>query len=222
MSNATEPLAVLPLRNLVLFPGVVLPVDVGRPGSLRLVEDVVKRQPVRLLIATQKDPQIEEPGPEALHTIGVEAEVLKVVKLSETRLTLVVRGLERRRIGTFVRTTPYLAAEFQPVVETNAHTPESEGLALAVREAAKQVIALSPDIPDENAAVIDAIRDPSRLADLASANLDQSADERMVLLSELDVEARLRTVLAALQHRVQVFQVKEKIDTQVREEFGRH
>src|SRR5579864_4377474 len=101
MTPKTSQLPVLPLRNLVLFPGVVLPVDVGRPGSLKLIEDVVRHQPARLLIATQKDPQIEEPRPEDLYEIGVEAEVLKVVKLSEGRVTVVIRGLERRRIGAF-------------------------------------------------------------------------------------------------------------------------
>jgi ATP-dependent Lon protease len=218
----TSTLPVLPLRNLVLFPGVVLPVDVGRPGSLKLVEDVVRRQPARVMIATQKDPQIEEPRPEDLHTIGVEAEVLKVVKLSDTRVTVVIRGLERRRLGAFAHVTPYLAADVHEVIETNADSPEAEGLAMAVREAAKQVITLSPDIPDENTQIIEAVRDPSRLADLATANLDQSTDDRMTLLAELDVTERLKRVLAALQHKVQVFEVKEKIDTQVREEFSRH
>src|SRR5262245_43959931 len=82
-------LPVLPLRNLVLFPGVVLPVDVGRPGSLRLVEEVMKHHPAHLAIATQRDPQNEEPGPDDLHPIGVEAEMLKVVRLSESRVTAV-------------------------------------------------------------------------------------------------------------------------------------
>jgi ATP-dependent Lon protease len=80
----------------------------------------------------------------------------------------------------------------------------------------------SPDIPDETGQILDAIREPSRLADIASANLEQSTEERMSLLAELDVAQRLKRVLEALQHRVQVFEVKEKIDTQVREEFSRH
>jgi ATP-dependent Lon protease len=215
-------LPVLPLRNLVLFPGVVLPVDVGRAGSLKLVEDVVHRQPARLLVATQRDPQVEEPKPEDLHEIGVEAEVLKIVKLSESRVTVVVRGLERGRLGAFAHVSPYLAAEVHPVAERNLHTADAEALAMAVRDTAKQVIALSPDIPDENAQILDAIREPARLADIASAGIDQTTDERVLLLAELDVEVRLRKVLAALQHKVQVFEVKEKIDTQVREEFSRH
>jgi ATP-dependent Lon protease len=212
----------LPLRNLVLFPGVVLPVDVGRAGSLKLVDDVVKRQPSRVMIATQKDPQIEEPSPEDLHTIGVEAEVLKVVKLSDTRVTVVIRGLERRRLGVFSQVAPYLMADVHAVEEIDGSSAEADGLAMAVREACKKVIALSPDIPDETAQILDAIREPSRLADIASANLEQSTDERMALLGELDVPKRLKAVLEALQRRVQVFEVKEKIDTQVREEFSKH
>jgi len=218
---AVQTLPVLPLRNLVLFPGVVLPVDVGRAGSLKLVDDVVRRQPSRVMIATQKDPQVEEPSPEDLHTIGVEAEVLKVVKLSDTRVTVVIRGLERRRLGVFSQVTPYLMADVHPVEEVGAQSPEADGLALAVRDTCKRVIALSPDIPDETGQILDAIREPSRLADIASANLEQSTDERMALLAELDVPERLKKVLSSLQHRVQVFEVKEKIDTQVREEFSR-
>ncbi|HEX4461353.1 MAG TPA: endopeptidase La [Polyangia bacterium] len=219
---AVQTLPVLPLRNLVLFPGVVLPVDVGRAGSLKLVEDVVKRQPARVMIATQRDPQVEEPSPEDLHTIGVEAEVLKVVKLSDTRVTVVIRGLERRRLGVFSQVQPYLMADVHPVEERNAESPEADGLALAVRDTCKKVIALSPDIPDETGQILDGIREPSRLADVASANLEQSTEERIALLAELDVPKRLKKVLESLQHRVQVFEVKEKIDTQVREEFSRH
>jgi ATP-dependent Lon protease len=226
MSDFSKPvvqtLPVLPLRNLVLFPGVVLPVDVGRAGSLKLVDDVVKRQPSRVMIATQKDPQVEDPSPEDLHAIGVEAEVLKVVKLSDTRVTVVIRGLERRRLGVFSQVAPYLMADVHAVVETGVSSPEADGLAMAVRDTCKRVIALSPDIPDETGQILDAIRDPSRLADIASANVEQSTDERIALLSELDVPARLKKVLESLQHRVQVFEVKEKIDTQVREEFSRH
>jgi ATP-dependent Lon protease len=213
---------VLPLRNLVLFPGVVMPIDVGRAGSLKLVEDVIKRQPARLLVATQKDPSVEEPSPDDLHAIGVLAEVLKVVRVSESRVTLVVRGVERRRLGVFSQVTPYLAADVHPVVETNEHSPESEALAMTVRETAKRVIRLSPDIPDENAQIVDAVREPSRLADIAQSHLELATDERVALLAETDVEKRLTAVLEGLQHRIQVFEVKEKIDTQVREEFGRH
>src|SRR5438552_5509207 len=95
LSSGISTLPVLPLRNLVLFPGVVLPVDVGRPGSLRLIEDAMSRQPNRVVLATQRDAKVEDPTPEDLYDVGVEAEILKVVKLGEGRLTVVMRAIER-------------------------------------------------------------------------------------------------------------------------------
>jgi ATP-dependent Lon protease len=216
-------LPVLPLRNLVLFPGVVLPVDVGRPSSLRLVDEVVGRgATARLVVTTQRDPQRDDPGPDDLHPIGVEAEVLKVIKLADTRVTVVLRGLDRVRFVEFGARTPYLTARFERVPDLVASPVEVEGLAMAVRESAKQMIALSPEIPDEAGGVLDQIKDPGRLGDLAAANLEMSAEERLSLLAEPSVKVRLERVLAALRHKIEVFRVKEKIDTQVREEFSRH
>ncbi len=216
-------LPVLPLRNLVLFPGVVMPIDVGRASSLRLVDDVVGRGAgARLVVTTQREAQVDEPKPEELHPVGVEAEVLKVVKLADTRVTVVLRGVERVRILEYSKRTPYLTARVMPIADIVGSPVEVEGLSMAVREAAKQMIALSPEIPDEAAAVLDQIKEPGRLADLAAANLDLNTEERLALLGEHSVATRLETVLAALRHRIEVFKVKEKIDTQVREEFSRH
>jgi ATP-dependent Lon protease len=223
MGNPPNELPVLPLRNLVLFPGIVLPVDVGRAGSLKLVEDVVGRGAMaRLVVATQRDPQIEDPGPDDLHPIGVEAEMLKVVKLSDTRVTVVLRGIGRMKIQEFTRRYPYLVAKVERYADLAIDPVEIEGLSLAVREAAKQMIELSPEIPDEAGVVLEQIREPGKLADLAAANLDLSVEERLGLLSEPNVKRRLETVLASLRHRIEVFRVKERIDTQVREEFSRH
>ena len=214
-------LPVLPLRNLVLFPGVILPVDVGRASSLRLIEDVIKMQPSRILIATQKNPQIEDPKPEDLHPIGVEAELLKVVKLSDSRITVVLRGIERRKLGTAHHLQPYLAADVYPLDEIGSESTDSETLALSVRETFKKVIALSPDLSKEIAQTIDAIVDPSGLADMAASNLDQPTAEKLELLSELDVGKHLAKVLAALERKLEVFAATEKISTEVREGFSR-
>ncbi|MFH0900930.1 MAG: LON peptidase substrate-binding domain-containing protein, partial [Pseudomonadota bacterium] len=207
-ANKTE-LPVLPLRNLVLFPGLVLPIDVGRTSSLRLIDDVASRGPdARLVVASQRDPQRDDPQPEDLHPIGVLAEILKVLKLSETRITVVLRGLERCRLVEYPRRAPYLVARIEGIPDLVAHPVEIEGLALAVRTVARQVIELSPEIPDETATVIEQIQNPGRLADLAAANLDLSTEERLSLLEDPNVEGRLERVLAALRHRVEVFRIK--------------
>ncbi len=220
---ALNELPVLPLRNLVLFPGMVLPVDVGRPGSLRLVDEVIGRGAAsRLVVTTQRDPQKEDPGPEDLHTIGLEVEVLKVVKLADTRVTVVLRGLERVKILEYTKRLPYLVARTETVPDIIPQAIEVEGLSMAVREATRQMIELSPEIPDEAATALDNVQAPGRLADLAAANLEMTTDERLALLGEPDVKKRLEKVLSLLRHRIEVFRVKERIDTQVREEFSRH
>jgi ATP-dependent Lon protease len=221
--NVTNELPVLPLRNLVLFPGVVMPVDVGRFGSLRLIDDVAARGlGARLAVVTQRSAEVNEPGPEDVHPVAVEAELLKVVKVSDNRVTVVLRGVGRVRFTTFVGHSPYLVARVERLEDRVDSAVEVDGLTLAVREAAKKMIGLSPEIPDEAAAVLDQVKDPGRLADLAAANLEMSNDERLALLAEPSVGARLEKVLAALRHRIEVFKVKEKIDTQVREELSKH
>src|SRR5689334_17067063 len=141
---ATKPrsnggLPVLPLRNLVLFPGAVLTAEVGRPSSMKLIEEVLAHSPSRLLTVTQRTPETEDPGPEDLHSVAVEAEVLKVVRLSSTRLSVVLRGLERRRTTEYVQNEPFLIAESDKVTETNATGSRTDALALSVREAQKRL-----------------------------------------------------------------------------------
>jgi len=144
MSQENTKLGLLPLRNLVLFPGVILPIDVGRAGSLQLVEEVVRQKPSRLIVATQRDKEIESPGLEDLYPLAVEAEVLRVVKVSDSRYTLVVRGVVRRRIVGLSQKQPYLIAEVAAVEERNVSSAEADGLALSVKATVKKVVQRSP------------------------------------------------------------------------------
>src|SRR5262245_36170105 len=191
MTASTLVLPVLPLRNLVLFPGVVMPVDVGRPSSLRLVDDMVGRgAQARIVVSTQKDPQKEDPGPEDLQPIGLEVEILKVIKLADTRITVVLRGLQRVRLVEVTTRLPYLHALIEPLADQIHDPVEVEGLAMAVREAAKQMVELSPEIPDESQTVFDQIQEPGRLADMAAANLDVPAADRLALLAATGLKKR--------------------------------
>src|SRR6202142_3467817 len=109
-------LPLLSLRNLVLFPGAVMPGEIGRPSSLRLI-DALGGKGAHLLVGTQKDADIEEPSGADLYTICVEGEVVRIVKAAENRVTAVLRGLERRRGIGFPQEKPYLRAQFDPLVE---------------------------------------------------------------------------------------------------------
>ena len=224
MANKTRgngALPVLPLRNLVLFPGAVLTAEVGRPSSVKLIEDVLAQSPSRLLTVTQRSPETEDPGPADLHAVAVEAEVLKVVRLSSTRLSVVLRGLERRRPTTFTQTEPFLVADSEKLVETNPATPKTETLAIALRDAHKRLQEASPSAGDDVTRILESTREAGRLADLCAAPLDLGVPERVLLVEELDVEKRLQAVLSALQHRLEVLEVRAKIDTQVRDELSK-
>jgi ATP-dependent Lon protease len=217
----SKTLPLLSLRNLVLFPGAVMPVEIGRPSSLRLIE-ALGGKGAHVLVGTQKDADVEEPAGSDLYTVCVEGEVVRIVKAAENRVTAVLRGIERRRVVGFVQEKPYLVASFDPLVEVRKDTIEIDGLGMAVYDVSKQLIAISPDIPDETAQVLDQHKDPARLGDIVAATVDLSPEERASLLVEIDVAERLRRLLVLLQRKVELIKVKQKIDSQVREEFSKH
>jgi ATP-dependent Lon protease len=216
-------LPVLPLRNLVLFPGVIFPIDVGRASSIRLVNEVAQRAgAARVVVTTQTDATREEPGPDDLHARGVEAEILKIVKIADQRLTVVLRGLERVKFTEWTQRFPYLVARVESIPPVHVDAVEIDGLAMAVRESAGQLIEVSPDLPDEANLALAQAKEPGALADLTASYLDLPTPERLQLLDTDDVKARLEKVLQGLRHKIEVFKVKEKIDTQVREELSKH
>ena len=218
----TVRLPVIPLRNMVLFPGVVQPIDIGRPKSLAVGEKASQEPGLRIAVVTQMVPELDEPGTADVYTIGVEAEALRLMKVAADRATIVVRGQRRLRLESFSEEEGVLWGTFVPLEEEELRSVEARGLALAVRDMAKQHVAISPDIPDEAAALLDQIRDPGKLADAAAANLEATIAENMELLNTLNVPERLHTVLTRLQRALESHRVKEHIDSHVRAEMGRH
>src|ERR1017187_4983960 len=198
-----------------------MPVEIGRLSSLRLIESLPGKG-VHLLVGTQKDADVEEPAGSDLYGICVEGEVVRIVKAAENRVTAVLRGIERRRVTGFIQEKPFLVASYEPLVEIRKDPIEIDGLGMAVYDVAKQLIAISPDIPDEAAQILDQNKDPARLGDITAATVDLSAEERASLLVEVDVAERLRRLLVLLQRKVELIKVKQKIDSQVREEFSKH
>lgn len=221
-SEVSPELPVLPLRNLSLLPGITLPIEVGRRSSLRMLEAVVKQHPPTLLVAVQKDPATEDPQAHDLHPIAVQAEVLKVVRTGADKVTAVLKG-ERRRRFEVVHTEPYLIARAQPVFESNADAVETLALGLTVKDAAQKLSQQTqlPDTARQVLPLLEQTRDAGLLADLASALVDIPLPEKLALLNQLDVRARLNQVLAMLQRQAEVMSAKERIDKQVQNEFAR-
>ena len=217
-----DELPVLPIRNAVLFPGAVAPFDVGREKSVALVEDVDNLSAPVIAIFAQRDPSTDDPGKDDLHHVGCAARVLKALKHSSGNYSLILQGLTRIRLDTMTQSGPYLKAKVSRLPEQNAADDEAEALSMSLRDIAKQVIQLMPELPREAGSLIDSIQAPGALADLVAGNLDAPVDEKASLLEMIDVKERIRKVLKLLTRQLEILKMRERINSQIKEEMGKN
>src|SRR6186713_3104757 len=217
-----DELPVLPIRNAVLFPGAVAPFDVGREKSVALVEEVHNLQNPVIAIFAQRDPATDDPNADDLYPVGCAARVLKALKHSSGNYSLILQGLVRIRLSDLTQTTPYLRAKIVRVESPSLEDVEAEALAMSLRDVAKQVIQLMPELPREAASLIDSIQAPGALADLVAANLDAPVEEKATLIETIDVKDRIRKVLRLLTRQLEILKMRERINSQIKEEMGKN
>jgi ATP-dependent Lon protease len=217
-----EFLPILPLRNSVLFPNSIIPIDVGRKKSVKLVEEAIAKEKPIIGIVTQRDARVEEPGPADLYTVGCAARILKVIKLAKDSFSVILQGVSRVRLLELGPQDPYMVAKIQVLPDPTASSAELDALVVNVKDVAKRVIKLMPELPKEASSLLDSVSEPGQLADLITSNLDVQVDEKQEILEILDLKARLRRVLQFLSRQHEVLKVREKINTQVQEEMGRN
>ncbi len=217
-----DELAVLPIRNAVLFPGAVAPFDVGREKSVALVEDVHNLPSPVIAIFAQRDPSTDDPGADDLYPVGCAARVLKALKHSSGNYSLILQGLTRIRLENLTQSAPYLKARIARVEATPAEDVEAEALAMSLRDVAKQVIQLMPELPREAGSLIDSIQAPGALADLVAANLDAPVEEKAQLIETVEVKERIRKVLRLLTRQLEILKMRERINSQIKEEMGKN
>ena len=217
-----DELPVLPIRNAVLFPAAVAPFDVGREKSVALVEDIENLDQPIIAIIAQRDPSTDDPDQSDLYPVGVAARVLKALKHSSGNYSLILQGLVRIRLEQVVTSEPYIRARVSRLHEPPAEDVESEALAMSLRDIAKQVIQLMPELPREAGSLIDSIQERGQLADLVAANLDAPVDEKSQLLETLDPKERIRKVLRLLTRQLEILKMRERINSQIKEEMGKN
>jgi ATP-dependent Lon protease len=217
-----DELAVLPIRNAVLFPGAVAPFDVGREKSVALVEDVQDLPTPVIAIFAQRDPATDDPQSEDLYPVGCAARVLKALKHSSGNYSLILQGLTRIRMESITQSSPYLRARIKRIDSVATEDVEAEALAMSLRDIAKQVIQLMPELPREAGSLIDSIQAPGALADLVAANLDAPVDEKAQLIETVDVKERIRKVLRLLTRQLEILKMRERINSQIKEEMGKN
>jgi len=218
-----EQVPILPLRDTVLFPQSALPLGAGRESSVRLLEDVVRGN--RLVgVFTQRDPATEDPLETDLHRVGTLATVHKVLKQPDGTVRLVVQGLHRIRIVEMAQVRPYLMGRIAevPALPPAAGDLEVEALARNAGTLFRQVVELSPMLPDELATVAQNVTQPDRLGDLIAATLPTLTTQvKQELLETADVKARLARLVAVLTKEAEVLALGSKIQSQVESEVGK-
>jgi ATP-dependent Lon protease len=217
-----EQLSILPLRNSVLFPGSIIPIDVGRRKSVRLVEEAISKERPVIGILTQRDARTEDPTENDMYQVGCAARILKVIKLAKDNFSVILQGVSRIRIAEYSQQEPFIIARVQAIPDPTTTDVELDALVMNLKDIAKRVIKLMPELPKEASALVDSVTEPGQLADLITSNLDIQVDEKQDVLETFDLKARMRTVLQFLSRQLEVLKVREKINTQVQEEMGRN
>jgi ATP-dependent Lon protease len=217
-------LPILPLRNSVLFPTSVVPINVGRPRSVRLVQELLGQERAFVGVLSQHEAELNDPAFDDLYRIGTIARVVKVIRLGPSNYSVVLNGLGRMEVIEPVSLEPYMRARVKRLEEKRGSDVEIEALGATLREATREVLSLMPNLPRETAGILDHVREPGALADLIAANFPPTqaavADKQKVL-EAADVKQRVRLVLAMVAPQLEVLRVKKEISSMVEEEISR-
>ena len=217
-----EVLSILPLRNSVLFPGSIIPIDVGRRKSVRLVEEAISKEKPVIGILTQRDARTEDPTEGDMYTVGCAARILKVIKLAKDNFSVILQGVSRIKVQEYNQQEPFITARVQAISDSTSTDVELDALVMNLRDIFKRVVKLMPEMPKEAGALVESVTEPGQLADLITSNIDIQVDEKQDVLETFDLKARMRTVLQFVSRQLEVLKVREKINTQVQEEMGRN
>jgi len=214
--DAPDVLPILPLRNTVLFPGVIIPITIGRDRSVQLIKDAESGNKMIGVVA-QKDFDIELPEMSDLHEVGTIANILKMLKMPDGNITVVIQGRKRFKIDEMMQDTPYFKARINELREVKPEITDKEFSALvsSVKDLSLKIIEASPNIPSEAAVAIKNIKNSSFAINFVSSNMNIGLPEKQFLLEEIDLKKRAISVLELLTKELQMLEMKNKIQSKV-------
>jgi ATP-dependent Lon protease len=217
----TELLPILPLRNSVVFPASVVPINVGRPRSVRLVEDLAGHERAVVGIVSQRDAEVDEPRFQDLYEIGTVARVVKVLRLGPSNYSVVLHGLARFQIAQHAMLEPFMRARVRRVAEDLERDAELDALGASLREGMRHLLSLMPNLPRETAGILDNVRESGALADLIASNLapeQASVADKQKILETFDPKARVRAVLGIVSRQLELLRVKKEVNSMIADE----
>ncbi len=213
-------IGVLPLRDAVTFPELVIPLNIGQERSIQLVNDVLQGDRSIVLIAG-RDPEVETPGPRELYDVGVLGSIARMVRLPDGTLRVLVQGAQRVRVDNWVQTEPYLAAEVSAAPDKIHQSAELVALARNVQRTFSSIVGQVPYLPEELQIMVANVDDPVMLTHLISGAMRINTAEKQRLLEELDVTKRLRALSEILARELEVVALDTKIQSQVQSELDK-
>jgi ATP-dependent Lon protease len=221
LSLPPDVVPLVPMRNLVLFPQVLMPISVGRERSVAAMQQVAStHRPVGIVL--QRDPDDEDPAAGGLYGVGTLAQVGRLARSEGGGYHAVCQGLQRFRLLGLVEGYPFLAARIEPIPEAEVVSTRAEALAMQLRERAVEILSLLPGVPAELAHALQAMRSPSELADISASLLDSDLADKQRLLETLDAEERLQKVLDTVSRRIEVLRISQEIGERTKEKISDH
>lgn len=215
-------LPILPLRNNVLFPGVVIPITVGRDKSIKLISDSNKGNKI-IGVVSQKDQEEENPEFEDLHNVGTVAQIIRTLRMPDGSTTVIIQGKKRFEMISPEQVEPYMKASVKHLNETpfNKKDKETEVMINTVKELALQIIKESPNIPTEASFAIGNIDSPTFLVNFISSNMNADVSKKQEMLEELNTKQRIMKVLEHLTLEVQMLEMRNEIQSKVKRDIDR-
>lgn len=217
-----EELALLPLRNTVLFPGVVLPITVGRDKSIKAVNESHARQDKLIAVVAQKDSSVEDPTAKDLEETGTVARIVKQIKMPDGGTTIIIQGKSRVKIQSYIQEEPYFRVQLEKREDEAA--PEGadfEAYVSTIKDLATEIIQLSPNIPTEASIILKNIENPAFLIHFVSSNLNSDIREKQRLLEVTSIRERADMLMQLLQKELQFAELKNKVTTKTRTELDK-
>jgi len=212
---------VLAIRNTVIFPVLAFPINVGRPKSVRAVERALATEDKLLGILAQRDPKTEDPGDEDLYEVGTVVKILKMVKVPGNKLNVIIQGLARVKVDEWQEDSGHLKAKLRTFQPDDTSADDVGELMRNLRELAQKIIDLSPQIPAEASFLVRSIDEPGVLADIVASNLNIPSEEKQELLETFETRERMEKVIAVLNKELQVLELSNKIQTEVKGEMDK-
>ena len=217
-SIPSDALIIVPVRNTVLFPGVVFPITIGRPQSIAAAQQAVREQR-QIGLLQQRDPETNEPGPDDLYRVGTLANIVRYITGPDDTHHVVCQGVQRIQVLDFLTGTPFLAARVLHIPEPTTTSPEIEARFLNLQRQAIEATELLPQVPQELIAVLQGTTSPSTLADLATAYMDIKPQEKQEILETVDLSLRMDKVSRHLAERIEVLRLSNEIGKQTKATF---